>query len=118
MSTIGLLVLVLIIAIYVVLGCVLDSMSMLFLTVPVFFPVVAALGYDLVWFGIIVVTVIEISLITPPIGLNVFVLNSVQRDIPTPVIFRGVVPFVMADLVRIALLVVFPAIALALPGLM
>jgi tripartite ATP-independent transporter DctM subunit len=112
------LVLVLIIAIYLVLGCVLDSMSMLFLTVPVFFPVVAALGYDLVWFGIIVVTVIEISLITPPIGLNVFVLNSVQRDIPTPVIFRGVVPFVMADVVRIALLIVFPAIALALPGLM
>ena len=112
------LVIVLIIAIYIVLGCVLDSMSMMFLTVPVFFPVVAALGYDLVWFGIIVVTVIEISLITPPIGLNVFVLHQVQRDIPTPVIFRGVLPFVAADLVRVALLVAFPAIALVLPSLM
>jgi TRAP-type C4-dicarboxylate transport system permease large subunit len=111
-------VIVLIIAIYLVLGCILDSMSMMFLTVPVFYPVVAALGYDLVWFGIIVVTVIEISLITPPIGLNVFVLHQVQRDIPAPVIFRGVLPFVGADLIRVALLVAFPAIALVLPSLM
>jgi tripartite ATP-independent transporter DctM subunit len=111
-------VIVVIIAIYLVLGCILDSMSMMFLTVPVFFPVVAALGYDLVWFGIIVVTVIEISLITPPIGLNVFVLHQVQRDIPTPVIFRGVMPFVAADIVRVALLVAFPAIALFLPRFM
>ena len=111
-------VIVVIIAIYLVLGCILDSMSMMFLTVPVFFPVVAALGYDLVWFGIIVVTVIEISLITPPIGLNVFVLHQVQRDIPTPVIFRGVMPFVGADIVRVSLLVALPAIALFLPGFM
>ena len=107
-----------IIVIYLVLGCILDSMSMMFLTVPVFYPVVAGLGYDLVWFGIIVVTVIEISLITPPIGLNVFVLHQVQRDIPTPVIFRGVMPFVAADIVRVSLLVAFPAIALVLPALM
>jgi len=106
------------VAIYLVLGCILDSMSMLFLTVPVFFPLVAGLGYDLVWFGIVVVTVIEVSLITPPIGLNAFVLHQVQRDIPTPVIFRGLLPFVGADVVRLALLIAFPAIALALPGLM
>jgi C4-dicarboxylate transporter, DctM subunit len=111
-------VIALIIVIYLILGCILDSMSMMFLTVPVFFPLVAALGYDLVWFGIIVVTVIEISLITPPIGLNVFVLHQVQRDIPTPVIFRGVMPFVAADIVRVSLLVAFPAIALFLPGFM
>ena len=112
------LVIAFIIVIYLVLGCILDSMSMMFLTVPVFYPVVAGLGYDLVWFGIIVVTVIEISLITPPIGLNVFVLHQVQRDIPTPVIFRGVMPFVAADIVRVSLLVAFPAIALVLPALM
>jgi C4-dicarboxylate transporter, DctM subunit len=112
------LVIAFIIVIYLILGCILDSMSMMFLTVPVFYPVVAALGYDLVWFGIIVVTVIEISLITPPIGLNVFVLHQVQRDIPTPVIFRGVMPFVAADIVRVSLLVAFPAIALVLPALM
>lgn len=111
-------VIVIVIAIYIVLGCILDSMSMLFLTVPLFFPIVAGLGYDLIWFGIIVVTVIEISLITPPVGLNVFVLHYVQPDIPTPTIFRGVMPFVAADIVRVSLLVLFPSIALILPRLM
>ena len=107
-----------IILVYLVLGCFLDSMSMLFLTVPVFYPIVAALGYDLVWFGILVVTLVEIALITPPVGLNVFVLHQVQPDISTRTIFRGVLPFVSADVVRVALLVAFPAIALWLPGFM
>ena len=83
--------------IYVVLGCVLESMSMILLTVPMFYPVVAHLGFDLVWFGIIVVVVTEISLITPPVGLNVFVLRGVLPDIPTATVFRGVLPFVGAD---------------------
>jgi len=109
---------IVILAIYLVLGCILDSMSMLFLTVPMFYPIVAGLGYDLIWFGIIVVTMIEIALITPPVGLNVFVLHQVHPDIPTRTIFRGVMPFVAADCVRVSLLVAFPAIALALPGLM
>jgi tripartite ATP-independent transporter DctM subunit len=107
-----------IILIYLVLGCFLDSMSMLFLTVPVFYPIVAALGYDLVWFGILVVTMVEIALITPPVGLNVFVLHQVQPDISTRTIFRGVMPFVSADVIRVALLVAFPVIAMWLPGLM
>ena len=111
-------VIAIVIAVYIVLGCILDSMSMMFLTVPLFFPIVAGLGYDLVWFGIIVVTVIEISLITPPVGLNVFVLHHVQPDISTPTIFRGVMPFVAADIVRVSLLVLFPSIALVLPRLM
>jgi len=111
-------VIAIVIAVYIVLGCILDSMSMMFLTVPLFFPIVAGLGYDLVWFGIIVVTVIEISLITPPVGLNVFVLHHVQPDISTPTIFRGVMPFVAADIVRVSLLVLFPSIALILPRLM
>jgi tripartite ATP-independent transporter DctM subunit len=111
-------VMVMIIAIYLVLGCILDSMSMMFLTVPLFFPIVTGLGYDAIWFGIIVVTMIEISLITPPVGLNVFVLHTVRPDISTPTIFKGVLPFVGADVVRVALLIAFPSIALVLPRLM
>ncbi len=107
-----------IIAIYFVLGCVLESMTMILLTIPVFFPVIQALGLDPVWFGIIVVVATEISLITPPVGLNVFVINGIFRDIGTANVFRGVAPFVVADLARIGLLVLVPWIALALPSLM
>jgi tripartite ATP-independent transporter DctM subunit len=108
----------LMIGVYLLLGCILESMSMLFLTVPLFYPIVAGMGYDLVWFGIIVVTMIEISLIMPPLGLNVFVLHSVNPEIPTRTIFRGVIPFVAADIVRVTLLVIFPGIALFLPRMM
>jgi tripartite ATP-independent transporter DctM subunit len=100
--------------IYIALGCVLESMSMILLTVPMFYPVVQHLGFDLIWFGVIVVVVTEISLITPPVGLNVFVLRSVLPDIPTATVFRGVMPFVAADIVRLALLVLFPVISLYL----
>jgi len=111
-------VIVVILIVYLVLGCILDSMSMLFLTVPVFYPIVSALGYDLVWFGILVVTMIEVALITPPVGLNVFVLHQVQPDIATRTIFRGLAPFVTADLIRVSLLVAVPSLALWLPGFM
>ena len=112
--------------VYLVLGCVLESLSMILLTVPVFYPVVlgldfgAGLGPDvvLVWFGIIVVVVTEISLITPPVGLNVYVLRGVLNDVKLGTIFRGVTPFVIADLVRLALLVALPGLALLLPSLM
>jgi tripartite ATP-independent transporter DctM subunit len=107
-----------IIAIYFVLGCVLESISMILLTVPVFFPVVSALGFDPIWFGIIVVVVTEISLITPPVGLNVFVISNLFRDVGTGQVFRGVAPFVVADLLRISLLVLVPGIVLFLPNLM
>ena len=117
-SIIPVLAIVIILAIYLVLGCILDSMSMLFLTVPLFYPIVQGLGYDLIWFGILVVTMIEIALITPPVGLNVFVLHQVRPDVSTRTIFRGVMPFVAADLIRVGLIVAFPAIALVLPGLM
>jgi tripartite ATP-independent transporter DctM subunit len=113
-----LMVIVVILLVYLVLGCVLDSMSMLFLTVPLFYPIVSGLGFDLVWFGILVVTMIEVSLITPPVGLNVFVMNAVNPDVSTRTIFRGVMPFVVADLVRVSLIVAIPAIALFLPSLM
>ena len=112
-----LLIIVVILLLYLVLGCVLESLSMVLLTVPVFAPLVADLGLDLIWFGVVVVVVTEISLITPPIGLNVFVLRSVLPDVPTGTIFRGVVPFWCADIVRLAIIVLVPGIALWLPAL-
>jgi tripartite ATP-independent transporter DctM subunit len=109
-----LLVIIAILVIYVALGCVLESMSMILLTVPMFYPLVAHLGYDLIWFGIIVVVVTEISMITPPVGLNVFVLRSVLPDVPTQTVFRGVMPFIVADIIRLGILVAFPGITLYL----
>jgi TRAP-type C4-dicarboxylate transport system, large permease component len=107
-----------IVVVYLVLGCLLESISMILLTVPTFFPLVTALGYDPVWFGILVVMVTEIGLISPPVGLNVFVLRSVQPDVPTATIFRGVLPFLAADVVRLMVLIFVPAFALLLPRLM
>lgn len=101
--------------IYVLLGCVLESMSMVLLTVPVFYPLVQSLGFDLIWFGIIVVVVTEISFITPPVGLNVMVLKSLLPEVPTRTLFAGVFPFVVADLIRLGLLIAFPIVTLALP---
>ena len=109
-------VLALILVVYILLGCVFESLSMLLLTVPIFFPLVTSLGYDPVWFGIVVVVVTEISLITPPVGLNVFVLKGVIPDVSTGTIFRGVTPFWIADIFRLALLVAFPIITLYLPA--
>ncbi|WP_461536460.1 TRAP transporter large permease [Spongorhabdus nitratireducens] len=107
-----------ILGIYVVLGMVFESLSMLLLTVPVFFPLVSSLGFDLVWFGIVVVVVTEISLITPPVGMNVFVLSAVLRDVNTGTIFKGVTPFWCADIVRLLLIVFIAQISLFLPELL
>ena len=111
-------VIMIIILIYIILGCVFESLSMLLLTVPIFFPVVQSLGFDLVWFGILVVVVTEISLITPPIGLNVFVLSGVLKDVNTATIFKGVTPFWVADIIRLILIATIPAISLFLPELL
>jgi C4-dicarboxylate transporter, DctM subunit len=111
-------VLLMILAVYIVLGCVFESLSMLLLTVPIFFPLVVSLGFDPVWFGIIVVVVTEISLITPPVGLNVFVLKGVVGDVTTGTIFKGVTPFWMVDILRLALLVFVPWLVLVLPNSM
>ena len=102
-------------AIYVVLGTAMESLSMMLLTVPIFFPLVTSLGFDPVWFGILVVCVIEISLITPPVGMNIFVLSSVMPQVPTTTIWRGVVPFIYADILRMSVLIAFPSITLFLP---
>ncbi|WP_027855278.1 TRAP transporter large permease [Marinobacterium litorale] len=107
-----------ILGIYIVLGMVFESLSMMLLTVPVFYPLVSSLGFDLVWFGIVVVVVTEISLITPPVGMNVFVLSAVLRDVKTGTIFKGVTPFWCADIVRLALITLVAPIAMFLPELL
>ena len=105
-------------AIYVVLGTAMEELSMILLTIPVFFPVVVHLGFDPVWFGIIIVCVVEIGLISPPVGMNMFVLKTLLPEISTTTIFRGVLPFMWADVIRLALLVAFPWLALWLPSMM
>ena len=114
----GLSVILLILLIYILLGCVFESMSMILLTVPIFAPLVHTLGFDLIWFGILVVVVTEISLITPPIGLNVFVLKGVIKDVPVSTIFRGVTPFWIVDIIRLGLIAFIPSLALFLPSMM
>jgi C4-dicarboxylate transporter, DctM subunit len=110
--------LVMIMAIYFVLGCFLESISMILLTLPVVYPIITGLGYDPIWFGVILVVVTEISMITPPIGMNVFVLNSMLPDVSLPTIFKGLVPFIFADILRLALLIAVPGIILVLPSMM
>ncbi len=105
-------------AIYVILGTAMEELSMILLTVPIFFPLVVGLGFDPVWFGIIIVVVVEIGLISPPVGMNMFVVRSLLPSVSTATIFRGVTPFVVADIVRLSILVAFPAISLWLPKLL
>ena len=104
--------------IYVLLGTAMEELSMILLTVPVFFPLVMGLGFDPVWFGILIVVVVEIGLISPPVGMNLFVINSMLPHVSTPTLFRGVTPFVFADLVRLGILIAFPAISLWLPSVL
>jgi tripartite ATP-independent transporter DctM subunit len=105
-------------AIYVILGTAMEELSMVLLTLPVFFPLVVQLGIDPVWFGILIVTVVEIGLISPPVGMNLFVLKTLLPEVGTGTVFRGVFPFVTADCVRLAILIAFPGITLWLPDLL
>jgi len=117
-------IMVLIIVIFLVLGCLMDSLSMVILAIPFFWPVVAGLDFGLspdetkLWFGIIILVVVELGLITPPVGLNVFIINSLARDVPMRETFKGVMPFFGSEMVRVTLLVMFPAITLLLPRLL
>ncbi len=104
--------------IYLVLGCIMEITSALVLTLPIFFPAVIALGFDPIWFGVLMVLVQELGLITPPVGLNVFVLSGVAKDVPMSTIFRGVVPFVIVMIIFGVILIVFPQISLFLPNVM
>jgi tripartite ATP-independent transporter DctM subunit len=109
---------------YLVFGCVMDSLSMILLTIPVFFPVISSLDFGLgpeetaIWFGILALIVVEVGLITPPVGLNVFIINAIADDVPITDTYRGVLPFLASDVVRVVLLVSAPAITLALPRLL
>lgn len=103
---------------YVILGMFMDAIGMLLLTLPVVYPAVIALGYDPIWFGIIVVKMAEICLITPPIGLNCFVVNGVRPDIPLTTVFRGITPFFVADVLTVGLFLAFPEIILWVPRMM
>lgn len=111
-------VLTLILLCYIVLGCFLEGFSLLVLTMPIFFPVITALGIDPIWFGVLVVLTLEMGLISPPVGLNVFIVKSVAPDVPLSTIFRGVIPFWFAMLATIMLLMAFPQISLLLPNTM
>jgi TRAP-type C4-dicarboxylate transport system permease large subunit len=93
-------------------------MAMIILTVPIIFPVVTALGFDPIWFGVIIVMTVELGLIHPPVGMNVFVIKSVVKDVSFTTIFKGVLPFVATDIVRLIVLIGFPIIALWLPNRM
>jgi C4-dicarboxylate transporter, DctM subunit len=108
-------ILAIIMLMYLVLGCVMDAMAMIILTIPVIFPVITALGFDPIWFGVIIVMTVELGLIHPPVGMNVFVIKSVVRDVKISTIFFGVIPFVITDLVRLVILIAFPILATYLP---
>ncbi len=107
-----------IMVIYIILGTAMEELSMILLTLPVFFPIIVKLGLDPIWFGILIVVVVEIGLISPPVGMNLFVLSTLIPEVPTRTVFRGVMPFITANIVRLAILVAFPAISLYLPSLM
>jgi tripartite ATP-independent transporter DctM subunit len=106
-----------IVTIYFIFGCLMDSFSMLILTIPIFFPLITTLGFDPIWFGVIVVIMMEQALITPPVGLNVFIIRGMARDVPMISIFQGIVPFWVAMMLCVAILTIFPQIALFLGGL-
>ncbi|HRR40135.1 MAG TPA: TRAP transporter large permease [Syntrophales bacterium] len=110
-------VMAIIILIYLVMGCLMDSLAMIMLTIPIFFPVVMSLGFDPVWFGVIIVLVTEMGVVTPPVGINVYVVGGVARDVPLHIIFRGTAHLLLAQLVTALLLILFPGIALYLPSL-
>src|ERR1700741_859526 len=111
-------ILAVIMVMYLVLGCLMDAMAMIILTVPIIFPVVTHLGFDPIWFGVIIVMTVELGLIHPPVGMNVFVIKSVVQDVSFAAIFKGVLPFIATDILRLVILIAFPIIALWLPNQM
>lgn len=107
-----------ILLVYIILGCIMIPMAMVILTIPIVFPLVQSLGFDGIWFGIITVRIFEIAQITPPVGMNVFIMKGVAPEVPLTTIFRGIVPFFIADLLHLTLLIAFPQIVLWLPSLL
>lgn len=110
-------IMVLVMVVYVFLGCVMDALAMILLTIPVFFPLAMNLGFSPIWFGVIIVRMIEIGLITPPIGMNVYAISGIAPDVPVTTIFKGVLPFLTADAFHVALLLFVPQVVLFLPSI-
>jgi C4-dicarboxylate transporter DctM subunit len=107
-----------VILIYLILGCFIDAAAMVLLTIPIFFPMVLQMGFDPIWFGIVIVLVVEMAMITPPIGMNVYAISGIAKDVPMHEIFKGIVPFFLVMLVFVVILLFFPQIVLFLPSLM
>ena len=103
---------------YVLLGIFIEGFALIFLTVPIFVPIVSALGFDLVWWGVALVITVEMSVVHPPLGLNIYVLKSILPEVPLKEIFKGVIPFFLSDFIRLGIVVAFPAVALVLPHLL
>jgi len=108
----------LIIAVYIAGGCFIDTLALIMLTIPIFYPVITHLGFDPIWFGVIIVLITQIGVITPPVGVNVYVVSGVARDVPLEVIFRGVVPLLIALIALTLILIPLPQIVLFLPSLL
>jgi TRAP-type C4-dicarboxylate transport system permease large subunit len=104
--------------IYTILGMIMDSFTVMVISVPIVAPLITGMGYDLTWWGIIMLVVVETGMISPPFGLNVFVLKGLAPDVPMQTVFKGVTPFVCADLLKLAMLVLLPGLALWLPSTM
>lgn len=111
-------ILLIIVSVYFFLGCMMDAIAMILITVPIFFPVVTALGFDPIWFGIIIVRMAEIGGLSPPLGMNVFIMKGVAKDIPLKEIYHGIFPFLIADICHVSLLIAIPQISLFLPNLL
>jgi C4-dicarboxylate transporter DctM subunit len=109
--------LIVIVIIYMLLGAFMDTLAMIILSVPIFFPIVSDLGYDPVWFGVLVVIVVELALITPPLGINVFVIKGMVKDVSLAQVFAGVLPFCVALILLIVLVIAVPDIVMFLPNL-
>jgi len=108
----------LIMVVYLFLGAIMDALAMILLTIPIFFPLAISLGFDPIWFGVILVGMTEIALITPPIGMNVYAISGIAPDVPVTTIFKGVLPFLIADFCRMAIYLFFPVVVLFLPSIM
>jgi C4-dicarboxylate transporter DctM subunit len=108
----------LVMVVYLFLGAIMDALAMILLTIPIFFPLAISLGFDPIWFGVILVGMTEIALITPPIGMNVYAISGIAPDVPVTTIFKGVLPFLIADFCRMAIYLFFPVVVLFLPSIM
>lgn len=112
------LILIIILALYLLLGCILEGLAMMVLTIPLFFPLITGLGFDPIWFGVLMVIMLEIGLITPPVGMNIFVIKGIASNIKIETIYAGVIPFIVSTLLVVGLILVYPEIALLIPSRM